>query len=111
MGKEKPLRGEWPRATICPFSKLHVTITDGCPRLARIRGGREDAQRGAWVNFVRGTVVPQHGPYRRPEGSVAGFNRFAHSAGPGGVPQRGEAVGSGFDGLMQSSKWQVRRTI
>ena len=27
------------------------------------------------------------------------------------VPQRVEAVGSGFDGLMQSSKWQVRRTI
>ena len=23
----------------------------------------------------------KHGRYRRPEGSVAGFNRFAHSAG------------------------------
>ena len=32
------------------------------------------------------------------------FNRFAHSAGPGVGPQRVEVVGSGFDGLMQSSK-------
>ena len=32
------------------------------------------------------------------------FNRFAHSAGPGMGPQRVEVVGSGFDGLMRSSK-------
>ena len=35
---------------------------------------------------------------------IALFHRFAHSAGPGMVPQRVEAVGSGFDGLLQSSK-------
>ena len=34
--------------------------------------------------------------------SLSLFNRFAHSAGPGMVPQRVEAVGGGFDGLMQN---------
>ena len=52
-----------------------------------------------------------HGPYRRPEGSVAGFNRFAHSAGPGMVRHRVEWIGSGMDGLMRSSKGQVRSGI
>ena len=33
-------------------------------------------------------ATSKHGPYRRPEGSVAGFNRFAHSAGP----SRGEVA-------------------
>ena len=60
------------------------------------------------MSFVRGTVVSPHGPYRRPEGSVAGFHRFAHSAGPGIVRQRVEWIGSRVDGLMQSSKWQVQ---
>ena len=32
------------------------------------------------------------------------FNRFAHSAGPGMTRHRVEWIGSGFDGLMQSSK-------
>ena len=41
-------------------------------------------------------------PSNTPPGGAA--DRFAHSAGPGMVPQRVEAVGSGFDGLMQSSK-------
>ena len=35
-----------------------------------------------WV-FVNSKQVTPHGPYSSPEGSVAGFNRFAHSAGPG----------------------------
>ena len=39
------------------------------------------------------------------------FHRFAHSAGPGIVRQRVEWIGSGVDGLMQSSKWQVRSAL
>ena len=35
------------------------------------------------MNFCKRICISPHGPYRRPEGSVAGFNRFAHSAGPG----------------------------
>ena len=60
--------GEWPRATIGPFSKLHVEITDGCPRLAKTRGGGRCATRRVG-EFTRGTVARRpvdpapHGPF------------------------------------------------
>ena len=56
------------------------------------------------MNRIR-TEDPAH---RQGDG---GFNRFAHSAGPGMEPQRVEVVGSGFDGLMQRSKGQVGSAI
>ena len=49
-------------------------------------------------------LLRQHLTRLRARRGRAVFHRFAHSAGPGMVPQRVEAVGSGFDGLMQSSK-------
>ena len=105
-----PHTGGWPRATMCPFFKLHVKINDGRPRLAKTRGGGIFATKRVG-DFCKRLPPSPHGPYRRPEGSVAGFHRCAHSAGPGMVPPRVEPVGSGFDGPMDISKCQVRTAI
>ena len=50
----------------------------------------------------------KHGPYRRPEGSVAGFNRFAHSAGPGIVGKKVEWILDSWDGGSREETRQKR---
>ena len=56
------------------------------------------------ANLKRSCLDPALSPCPTRRRGGGGFHRFAHSAGPGMVRQRVEWIGSGFDGLMPSSK-------